>query len=349
MRRSRLAAGPAKRRVLCGKIEHRGWQYPSHRGLRANLRGSVHRAAVQSGPAPMPSLMATPSMATMAAPSALSERRQPRAPRSKGPFRGEEGRRQPAPLCMGGQRRPTTIRPCSILPRSAWSLPHSSPMSNHRFVGLPTTIGVMATALSLSLVLLGLQLGVTPGLRQHEERFLRSIDFSDVLMQGMLACCCSPARCTSTCASCAQYRWPVAAARPRRHAALDRCSSASRMWRCCRCSACRCRCSHCLLFGALISPTDPIAVLGMLKSAGAPQALGGGDRRRVAVQRRRRRGHLHGAAGVRPSAAGASLAERGACCSLREAGGGAAFGLALGYVDLSPAARASTTTRSRSC
>ena len=31
---------------------------------------------------------------------------------------------------------------------------------------------------------------------------------------------------------------------------------------------------HCLLFGALISPTDPIAVLGILKKAGVPKKLG---------------------------------------------------------------------------
>ena len=30
---------------------------------------------------------------------------------------------------------------------------------------------------------------------------------------------------------------------------------------------------YCLLFGALISPTDPIAVLGILKQAGAPKIL----------------------------------------------------------------------------
>jgi len=30
---------------------------------------------------------------------------------------------------------------------------------------------------------------------------------------------------------------------------------------------------YCLLFGALISPTDPIAVLGILKSANAPKTL----------------------------------------------------------------------------
>ncbi len=30
---------------------------------------------------------------------------------------------------------------------------------------------------------------------------------------------------------------------------------------------------YCLLFGALISPTDPIAVMGILKTAGAPKEL----------------------------------------------------------------------------
>ena len=30
---------------------------------------------------------------------------------------------------------------------------------------------------------------------------------------------------------------------------------------------------YCLLFGALISPTDPVAVLGILKKAGAPKSL----------------------------------------------------------------------------
>ena len=30
---------------------------------------------------------------------------------------------------------------------------------------------------------------------------------------------------------------------------------------------------HCLLFGALISPTDPIAVMGILKKAGVPETL----------------------------------------------------------------------------
>jgi CPA1 family monovalent cation:H+ antiporter len=59
---------------------------------------------------------------------------------------------------------------------------------NHRFVRLPTTIGVMIIALVLSLVIVGLDIiGVSHALRTYEESLLRSIDFSDVLMQGMLS------------------------------------------------------------------------------------------------------------------------------------------------------------------
>jgi hypothetical protein len=59
---------------------------------------------------------------------------------------------------------------------------------NHRFFGLPTSIGVMAGALALSLALIGLDLlGVAHGLLLYERALLRSLDFSTVLMQGMLS------------------------------------------------------------------------------------------------------------------------------------------------------------------
>ncbi|MEO6033198.1 MAG: sodium:proton antiporter, partial [Burkholderiaceae bacterium] len=55
---------------------------------------------------------------------------------------------------------------------------------NHRFVRLPMTIGVMVIALLLSLGIVALdRLGIDAGLRRHEELFVRSIDFSDVLMR----------------------------------------------------------------------------------------------------------------------------------------------------------------------
>ncbi len=59
---------------------------------------------------------------------------------------------------------------------------------NHRFTRLPMAIGVMVIALGLSLAIVLLDAwGMSHALRQYEESFLRSIDFSDVLMQGMLS------------------------------------------------------------------------------------------------------------------------------------------------------------------
>jgi CPA1 family monovalent cation:H+ antiporter len=70
---------------------------------------------------------------------------------------------------------------------------------NHRFVGLPTAIGVMATAMAFSLALVGLDLaGFGHGLRQYEESLLRSIDFFGCADAGhVVAVAFLPGRCTS--------------------------------------------------------------------------------------------------------------------------------------------------------
>jgi CPA1 family monovalent cation:H+ antiporter len=57
---------------------------------------------------------------------------------------------------------------------------------NHRFIRLPTTIGLMAIALlaSLGLIALG-PLGF--GLKEDARLFLNSIDFDETLLHGMLS------------------------------------------------------------------------------------------------------------------------------------------------------------------
>ena len=53
---------------------------------------------------------------------------------------------------------------------------------NHRFIGLPTTIGVMVIALGMSMVLVGLgHLGWD--IRPQAEAMLEEIDFSKALMK----------------------------------------------------------------------------------------------------------------------------------------------------------------------
>lgn len=132
---------------------------------------------------------------------------------------------------------------------------------NHRFVGLPTTIGVMASALMLSLALIGLDsIGIAHDLRKYEESFLRSIDFSNVLMQGMLSLLLFAGALHVDLSELKAYRLPVAAL-----AVVGTLAStlvvAFAIWVVLPLAGLQLPLMYCLLFGALISPTDPIAVM----------------------------------------------------------------------------------------
>jgi len=144
---------------------------------------------------------------------------------------------------------------------------------NYRFIGLPTTIGVMATALAFSLALIGLDaIGVAHALRQYEESLLRSIDFTDVLMQGMLSLLLFAGALHVDLSELKTYRWPVSALAVV-GTLLSTVAVGYGMWFVVPLLGLQLPLIYCLLFGALISPTDPIAVMGILKSAGAPKEL----------------------------------------------------------------------------
>lgn len=202
---------------------------------------------------------------------------------------------------------------------------------NHRFVGLPTAIGVMAIALVLSLVVLGLDaMGLDHGLRQYEESFLRRLDFSDVLMQGMLSLLLFAGAMQVELSALKRFRWPIAGL-----AGLGTIASTLLIgfvmyfvlpW-----IGLPLPLLYCLLFGALISPTDPIAVLSILQSAGAPKSM----ETVIAGESLFNDGVgvvifalLLGvlASGVVPNAGEAGI------LLLREAGGGVVFGWLLGYI-----------------
>jgi CPA1 family monovalent cation:H+ antiporter len=144
---------------------------------------------------------------------------------------------------------------------------------NQRFLRLPTTIGVMATSLVLSLALVGLDaVGLAGGLHAREQALLQSIDFSELLMQGMLSLLLFAGALHVDVAALRAYRWQVGLL-AFAGTALSTAVIGLVLFEVLGAIGLALPLLHCLLFGALISPTDPIAVIGILKSAGAPRNL----------------------------------------------------------------------------
>lgn len=143
---------------------------------------------------------------------------------------------------------------------------------NYRFVKLPSAIGLMliALALSLGLIVLG-ELGLA-GVEQAAERFVASIDFNVTLMHGMLSFLLFAGALHVNLNDLAEQKWVVAALATVGTFASTFVVGGS-MWGLMAALGTDVDFVYCLLFGALISPTDPIAVLGILKSAGAPKTL----------------------------------------------------------------------------
>lgn len=144
--------------------------------------------------------------------------------------------------------------------------------ANHRFVGLPTTIGVMAIALILSFALIGLDKLGLGQMHDYEVSLLESIDFSDVLMQGMLSVLLFAGAMHVDLSELRAYRWQVGLL-----AVVGTVVSTLivgfALWLLLPVAGVELPLLYCLVFGALISPTDPIAVMGILKSAKAPKNL----------------------------------------------------------------------------
>ncbi|MBL8287116.1 MAG: sodium:proton antiporter [Rubrivivax sp.] len=202
---------------------------------------------------------------------------------------------------------------------------------NHRFVGLPTAIGVMAIALGLSLLLVGLDaLGFAHGLREYEQSLLTRIDFSDVLMQGMLSLLLFAGALHVDISELRAYRWQVGALAVI-GTLLSTLVVGVALWWLLPWFGLPLALSWCLLFGALISPTDPIAVMGILTSAGAPKNL------ELVIAGESLFNDGVGVVifslllGMLASGAAPTLSH-GLELLLREAVGGLLFGLALGYV-----------------
>lgn len=143
--------------------------------------------------------------------------------------------------------------------------------ANHRWLNLPTTIGLMVIALCFSLVLIALGF-VVPAVERRAEAIIAGVDFNETLMHGMLGFLLFAGALHINLGDLARQKWLIAALASA-GVILSTVLVGLFAWCVLRLVGIEGRFIYCLLFGALISPTDPIAVLAILKRAGAPKGL----------------------------------------------------------------------------
>lgn len=201
---------------------------------------------------------------------------------------------------------------------------------NRRYVGLPPAIGVMGIALLISLLNMFADRMGFHLLSELEHSLVESIDFSELLMQGMLSLLLFAGALHVDLKELRAYRWQVASL-AFLGTAISTLLIGFSLWGILSLSGLQLPFAYCLIFGALISPTDPIAVIGILQSAGAPKnvelVMSGESLFNDGVSvvlfslifTMLGNGEVPGVA-------------EGAILLLREAGGGALLGAIIGYV-----------------
>ncbi len=142
---------------------------------------------------------------------------------------------------------------------------------NHRFIRLPTTIGVMLIALvaSLGVLLLG-KLGLH--VEDDARRLLGAIDFNSAVLNGVLSFLLF-AGALHVNLDDLKEQGRVISALATLGVMLSTALVGVFSWVIFGALGLAVTFPFCLLFGALISPTDPIAVLGIVRQAGAPKSL----------------------------------------------------------------------------
>jgi CPA1 family monovalent cation:H+ antiporter len=142
---------------------------------------------------------------------------------------------------------------------------------NHRFIKLPGTIGIMIISLlfSLLIILLG---ELQPALLAEITRLIKSIDFYTILMKIMLSFLLFAGAIHLDGKSMQSQRTPILIFSTI-STVISTFLVGAMLFGVCTLLHFPIPFLYCLLFGALISPTDPIAVLSILRQAHIPASL----------------------------------------------------------------------------
>ena len=142
---------------------------------------------------------------------------------------------------------------------------------NYRFIKLPDIIGVMIISLVASLAILGIGL-IQPGIFRDATTFIRSIDFYTILIKIMLSFLLFAGAIHINARELRQEINSILTFSTI-SVLISTALVGSLLYLLCRLFQQPVGFVYCLLFGALISPTDPIAVLGILRHARIPASL----------------------------------------------------------------------------
>lgn len=151
------------------------------------------------------------------------------------------------------------------------SLAAAAAYLNYRLLRLPPAIGMMLIVLAASVGLVILRAAglVDPG---ELVRAVRSLHFGEVVLHGMLGLLLFAGALHIDLAEFARERWAVGLLASL-GVVISTAVAGALLWLAAQALEVRLPLAWALVFGALIAPTDPIAVLSILRQAGVPRSL----------------------------------------------------------------------------
>jgi len=142
---------------------------------------------------------------------------------------------------------------------------------NYRYFQLPRTVGLMLFALVLSIALIAAgRFGWDIGGQARE--IIQRIDFNRLLLQGMLGFLLFAGALHVEANELLRHKWIIFSLATA-GTVLSTLLAGILTWQALRLIGLELPLIYCLLFGALISPTDPVAVLGILKELKVPKSI----------------------------------------------------------------------------
>lgn len=143
---------------------------------------------------------------------------------------------------------------------------------NQYIMKIQTTIAITSGALAISVFMLILGKTTWPGLQEHAVEVIKTIDFGSFLLQGILGFLLFAGGLGINLPALKSQKWEISIL-VIFGVLISTLVVAGGLWLLGYVAAIPIPFIYCLLFGTLISPTDPIAVLAIVKKLGAPEQI----------------------------------------------------------------------------